>query len=152
MSISIVSWFRVWASIEIMILTIIPLMVSPSNSISNESAIKYFLVQVLRGLLYLSAVISLLDLEWVFVMALRFKLGLAPFHFWVPHVFSGFDYSLLWVVSRVIKLPGLLLIQHSRGVVVVGLAALRVIVGTIRGVYLTNFKKLLAYSSVNHSG
>jgi len=57
------SWFGVWVGIEIMILTLIPLMVSTNNSVNNESAIKYFLIQVLSGLLYLESIMRSVTLD-----------------------------------------------------------------------------------------
>ena len=127
-------------------------MVSATNSAGNESAIKYFLIQVISGLLYLESIVSSLNLEWLLVIAILLKLGLAPFHFWVPHVFVGLAYPMLGVVSTLIKIPGLLLIQHRSNPLVWFSVLLSILVGRLGGVFLRNFKKILAYSRIRHGG
>ena len=95
---------------------------------------------------------SSLNLEWLLVIAILLKLGLAPFHFWVAHVFVGLSYPMLGVVSTLIKIPGLLLIQHRSNPFVWFSVLLSILVGSLGGVFLRNFKKILAYSRIRHGG
>jgi NADH:ubiquinone oxidoreductase subunit 2 (subunit N) len=64
----------------------------------------------------------------------------------------GFRYPVLGVVSTFIKIPGLILIQHRSRALIWISVLLRVLIGSLGGVFLNNFKKILAYSRVGHGG
>ena len=81
MSLIRVSWLGVWVGIEMRVLTLTPLIVSRVNSVANESSMKYFLVQISSGLIFLAAINRGSELVWLFLMRLSLKLGIAPLHF-----------------------------------------------------------------------
>lgn len=59
-----------------------------------ESAFKYFLIQVFGSIVFLFSIIcgtwvDSLPLRFFILTGLFIKLGVAPFHFWVPSVLAG---------------------------------------------------------------
>lgn len=98
-----------------------------------------------------------------FFVGILFKLGAAPFHWWVPDLFEGAPASTTILVATAPKIAGLaltirLLVQGLPGLVaqwhsifiVVGLLSLAV--GNLGALLQTNFRRLLGYSSIAHMG
>ncbi len=100
----------------------------------------------------------------VFVLAgIAFKLGLAPFHMWVPDVYEGAPNSVTLFVSGAPKVAafGLLMrllvetmpaASHEWQALLIVIALLSMAVGNIAAIVQTSIKRMLAYSSIAHSG
>ncbi len=102
-------------------------------------------------------------LGWGLVLiAVGFKISLAPFHFWTPDVYQGAPApvgGLLATGSKgavVAALVGLLALAgpvwHSLVDLVWLLAAVTMLAGALGALGQRNLKRLLAYSSVTHMG
>ncbi|HTB22081.1 MAG TPA: NADH-quinone oxidoreductase subunit N [bacterium] len=107
--------------------------------------------------------VLLLDLGVVLcVTALAFKLGAAPFHLWVPDVYSGATTPVAAFLSAGAKLAGFGALIRLLSAVPVGqapfpqiiavLAILTLLAGNLGALKQTNMKRLLAYSSIAHTG
>ena len=92
-----------------------------------------------------------------------FKLGAAPFHSWVPDVYEGAPSSVTLFLSAAPKLAAfgmlarLLLHMFPQLIVqwqalIICIAVLSMIVGNFSAMLQTNFKRMLAYSSIAHIG
>ena len=100
----------------------------------------------------------------VFVVAgLVFKLGLVPFHMWVPDVYEGSPMAVVTVIGSVTKIAsvifvirfligGLVLLSPQWTVMLSFLAFLSLFLGNIVAIAQTNIKRLLGYSTVAHMG
>jgi NADH-quinone oxidoreductase subunit N len=100
----------------------------------------------------------------VFVVAgLAFKLGAAPFHMWVPDVYQGSPTAVTLLIAGAPKVAafamtlrilveGLLPLAFDWQKMLIVLAVASLAIGNITGVVQTNFKRLLAYSTVSHMG
>lgn len=94
--------------------------------------------------------------------AFAFKIGAAPFHLWVPDVYSGATTPVTAFLSAGAKLAGfaalinLLLAAggaHAPFAQVLSvLAVLTLLAGNLGALKQTELKRLLAYSSIAHSG
>lgn len=94
--------------------------------------------------------------------AFAFKVGAAPFHLWVPDVYSGATTPVTAFLSAGAKLAGFgalinLLSAAGGGTspfaeVVIALAVLTLLAGNLGALQQTELKRLLAYSSIAHSG
>ena len=96
--------------IELSFLGLIPLLVREGKGISTlrrESALKYFCIQAAgRGLLMCGGVIKFIlpfiirrsYSSVIFILGLAIKLGIFPFHFWVPSVISGLNWYSMFLV------------------------------------------------------
>jgi len=145
------SWLILWARIEGLLITVTPLLLTPSSS-SNERVLLYFLTQALRGILVLFRITIPTSSDFYLATALILKLGLVPLHWWIPKVIRGITYLSIWVLSSVIKLPALVIIRASPGTWVLSIALVSILIGGVGGLMTTSLKKILAWSRVQQTG
>jgi NADH-quinone oxidoreductase subunit N len=100
----------------------------------------------------------------VFIVAgLAFKLGAAPFHMWVPDVYHGAPTAVTLLLGAAPKLAALaitlrVLIEGLHAIaadwqpMLLILAVLSLAVGNITAIAQSNFKRMLAYSTISHMG
>ncbi len=100
----------------------------------------------------------------VFVVAgIAFKLGVVPFHMWVPDVYHGAPTAVTLLLSSAPKLAAFAfalrilfsglgeLAQHWQLMLMI-LAALSIALGNLAAIAQTNLKRMLAYSAISHMG
>ncbi len=107
---------------------------------------------------------TLLVFGLVFVVAgLAFKLGVVPFHMWIPDVYQGASTAVTLVIGTAPKIAAFamalrLLVNGLPGLAVdwqqmlVVLAVLSMAIGNITAIAQTNLKRMLAYSTIAHMG
>lgn len=86
-------------------------------------------------------------------MALILKLGAAPFHQWIINVVEGLSWTLNFLLVSWQKIAPLLIISSFIIIVPPLLYLFMVasaIIGSIGGLSHSSFKKIIAYSSINH--
>ena len=97
------------------------------------------------------------------LIGVAFKVAVAPFHFWSPDVYEGAPTLVTAFMSTVVKTAGFAAFYRLLGMgmhplpvplekalwVMTGLTLL---IGNLGALRQTNFKRLLAYSSIAHSG
>jgi NADH-quinone oxidoreductase subunit N len=100
----------------------------------------------------------------VFIVAgLAFKLGAAPFHMWVPDVYHGAPTAVTLLLGAAPKLASfaitlrvLIVAMHSLAAdwqpMLLILAVLSLAIGNITAIAQSNFKRMLAYSTISHMG
>ena len=159
------------------------------SAIAIEAAMKYFVLGALAsslllygmsmlygatGTLELGAVTqaiqsgaadkNLLVFGLVFVVSgLAFKLGVVPFHMWVPDVYQGAPTAVTMLIGSAPKLAAFAfvarilveglqpLVQHWSGMLVI-LAIASMALGNISAIAQTNLKRMFAYSTIAHMG
>jgi NADH-quinone oxidoreductase subunit N len=97
--------------------------------------------------------------------ALSFKVGVAPFHVWIPDVYQGAPTATTAYLSVASKAAGVVVLMRflnpfldnsllaGRILPLLGiLAALTLLAGNLGAIPQRNFKRLLAYSSIGHAG
>ena len=162
------------------------------SALSTEAAMKYFVLGALASglLLYGMSMIygatgtltitevarqvgtlsasatqrTFLVFGMVFVVAgIAFKLGVAPFHVWVPDVYQGAPTAVTLVIGSAPKLAafamairllvnGLLDLAADWQQMLAVLAVLSMAIGNITAIAQTNLKRMLAYSTIAHMG
>nr|QEI26201.1 NADH dehydrogenase subunit 2 [Plecotus auritus] len=163
-------WFMVWVGFEMNMLAIIPLLTKQHNPRSTEAATKYFLTQTTASmLLMMAATINLLYTgHWsimkmvnptastMITLALTMKLGLTPFHLWVPEVTQGVSLSSGLVLLTWQKLAPLTILYMitplMNTTLLMVMSLLSIAVGGWGGLNQTQLRKILAYSSIAHMG
>jgi len=100
----------------------------------------------------------------VFVVAgLAFKLGAAPFHMWVPDVYHGSPTSVTLILGAAPKIAAFAIVLRLLAEGLHGLAAdwqpmlailavLSLAIGNLTAIAQSNFKRMLAYSTISHMG
>ena len=99
-----------------------------------------------------------------FILAgIAFKLGLVPFHIWVPDVYQGASNVVTAFITSASKIAAMAfvfrllfqalpsLIAHWQTLLMI-LAILSFMLGNFTAIAQTNLKRMLAYSSISHVG
>nr|ANE19925.1 NADH dehydrogenase subunit 2 [Canis lupus familiaris] len=163
-------WLLIWTGFEMNMLAIIPILMKKYNPRAMEASTKYFLTQATASMLLMMGVtINLLySGQWVIskisnpiasimmTTALTMKLGLPPFHFWVPEVTQGITLMsgmILLTWQKIAPMSILYQISPSINTNLLMLMALTsVLVGGWGGLNQTQLRKIMAYSSIAHMG
>nr|Q330D6.1 RecName: Full=NADH-ubiquinone oxidoreductase chain 2; AltName: Full=NADH dehydrogenase subunit 2 [Gardnerycteris crenulatum]AAS91421.1 NADH dehydrogenase subunit 2 [Gardnerycteris crenulatum] len=163
-------WLTVWMGFEMNMLAIIPMLMKNHHPRSTEAATKYFLTQATASMLLLLAItINLMSSgQWtvtnminptssiILTIALAMKLGLAPFHFWVPEVTQGTPLSSGLILLTWQKLAPLSILLTMSPIINLDLllmmGLLSVMIGGWGGLNQTQLRKIMAYSSIAHMG
>ncbi len=156
---------------------------------STEAAMKYFVLGALASglLLYGMSMIygatGTLDISQVakvlatanpnkivltfglvfLVSGMAFKLGVVPFHMWIPDVYHGAPTAVTLIIGSAPKLAafamamrllvmGLLDLAVDWQQMLVILAVLSMALGNLAAIAQTNIKRMLAYSTISHMG
>lgn len=136
------------------VLAVVPVIGATKSRVCAESAIKYFVMQALGSSLFLLGVIRrpvIYRLRGVMLVGLLFKLGAAPFHFWLPRVISGSQWPIFFLLSSIQKLAPIGLISSisfGKGLYLAVVSG--ALVGGVCGYNITDLRRMLAYSSIVH--
>nr|YP_009184336.1 NADH dehydrogenase subunit 2 [Chlamyphorus truncatus]ALO62358.1 NADH dehydrogenase subunit 2 [Chlamyphorus truncatus] len=163
-------WLLVWMGLEMNMFSMIPIIMIKPSPRSTEAATKYFLTQATASMLLMLAVIinltqsgqwSVMKMpnpmaSYAITMALAMKLGLAPFHFWVPEVTQGTPLmSGLILLTWQKMAPMAILYQIYPSInlnLMLTMAVLSIMIGGWGGLNQTQLRKIMAYSSIAHMG
>ncbi len=155
----------------------------------SEAAIKYFILGalgsgfLLYGISMLYGATGTLDLKEVahicalgnvsktilifgvvfIVSGMAFKLGVAPFHMWVPDVYEGAPTAVTLLIGSAPKLAGFAIflrvlieglssLAHDWQQMLVIISVLSLTIGNITALSQTNIKRMLAYSTIGQMG
>ncbi|MCB1889255.1 MAG: NADH-quinone oxidoreductase subunit NuoN [Rhodocyclaceae bacterium] len=180
----------VYIGLEMLSLSLYGLVAMDRDSArSTEAAMKYFVLGALAsglllygmsmiygatGSLELSGIAqaifheagnrTVLGFGLVFLVAgLAFKLGVVPFHMWIPDVYHGAPTPVTLLIGSAPKLAafamamrllvnGLFELADQWQAMLIVLAVGSIIIGNIVAVAQTNLKRMLAYSAISHMG
>jgi NADH-quinone oxidoreductase subunit N len=184
------NFLTVYLGLELLSLSLYAMVAMHKDSgVASEAAMKYFVLgaiasgMLLYGISIIYGVTGSLDLATVaqalsahakanlllifglvFIVAgLAFKLGVVPFHMWIPDVYHGAPTSVTLFIGTAPKLsafaiafrmlvdglPGL--VDHWQGMLIF-LAVMSMATGNIIAIAQTNLKRMLAYSTIAHMG
>jgi len=179
----------VYIGVELLALSVYAIIAfDRDNPIAAESAMKYFVLSAIASgaLLYgmsmiygLTGTLALDELATrlsagalspgvilglVFiVVAVGFKLGVVPFHMWLPDVYQGAPTSVTLFVSTVPQIAyfslflrllthGLAGASHQWSQMFIPLAVLTLVIGNVVAIVQSNLKRMLAYSTIGNVG
>ena len=183
-------FLTVYIGIELLSLSLYAMVALNRDSVSaTEAAMKYFVLGALAsglllygismiygatGSLEISAVAerlyngqantTILAFGLVFLVSgIAFKLGVVPFHMWIPDVYHGAPTAVTVFIASAPKLAafaivirmlvnGLIVASHDWQVMLLILSVLSMGVGNFAAIAQTNIKRMLAYSAISHMG
>ena len=176
-SISSSQWLGVWAGLEINLIGFLPLLVYQKRISERESGVKYFIVQALGSSLLIFGRLAIYSMSFTWetvgrvdreyliplfliVSGLCIKIGLFPFHFWLPSVIAGLPWIRCLLLATWQKIAPLFLISsvfdetyiYWFAISICLMAASSRLIGGIGGINQTQVRALLAYSSIGHLG
>jgi NADH-quinone oxidoreductase subunit N len=155
----------------------------------SEAAMKYFVLgsmasgMLLYGMSMIYGATGSLDLQQIsvaisnqdgdnvmlvfglvfLVVGLAFKLGVVPFHMWLPDVYQGAPVAVTLFISAVPKMAGFAMayrllytglgdLHGDWQQMLAILAVLSIVLGNLAAIAQTNIKRMLAYSTISHMG
>nr|URW97479.1 NADH dehydrogenase subunit 2 [Crocidura suaveolens] len=163
-------WFMTWLGFEMNMMAIVPVLMKKYSPRSMEAATKYFLTQATASMILMLAIIMNLMYsgQWTITnmenytasmlttIALTMKLGLAPFHFWVPEVTQGVSLSSGLILLTWQKIAPLSLLYQTYSSlnmnILLLMSLLSIMIGGWGGLNQTQLRKIMAYSSIAHMG
>nr|CAQ16657.1 NADH dehydrogenase subunit 2 [Vipera aspis hugyi] len=163
-------WLMAWTCLEINTLSMIPIISKTNHPRATEATTKYFLTQTLASItiLFTTTLNALNTSNWeinlttetatmkIITLALMMKMAAAPFHFWLPEVAQGTTTLTALTILTWQKIAPLtiLLTNHNNTDLTVlnSSAILSVLIGGIGGLNQTQLRKLMAFSSIAHTG
>nr|QTF74774.1 NADH dehydrogenase subunit 2 [Bufonaria perelegans] len=176
-SVSSLHWLGIWAGLEINLIGFLPLLVYQKSSMESESAVKYFVVQAIGSsfLIFGSLVVYSMSFTWetlnseyltsimgfiMMVSGLCVKLGLFPFHFWLPSVMAGLPWITCLLLATWQKLAPIFLMSSLLElsssywllIMLCFFSSGSALTGGFGGMNQTQIRALLAYSSIGHLG
>lgn len=184
------SFLTVYMGVELLSLCLYAMVaLNRDSAASTEAAMKYFVLGALASglLLYGMSMIygatgtltitdvaraigsgtpdkTILVFGLVFtVCGLAFKLGVAPFHMWIPDVYHGAPTAVTLVIGTAPKLAafamamrllvnGMLDLAGDWQQMLAIMAVLSMAIGNVTAIAQTNLKRVLAYSTISHMG
>lgn len=154
------NWLIIWCSLEINLISIIPILILEEKNYRIEARVKYFLIQAISSSILLPAFIIFLSnifiitSIWIFLSSILIKIGIAPCHFWLVPIITNLSWSNLFIISTWQKLAPIFilrkLILRWNYIRITILVALNAAIGAIGGVRQAQIRPLLAYSSIAH--
>ena len=183
-------FLTIYIGIELLSLALYAMVALNRDSVvSTEAAMKYFVLGALAsglllygmsmiygatGTLEISAVAerlfsgqankTILGFGLVFLVAgIGFKLGVVPFHMWIPDVYHGAPTAITLFIGSAPKLAafaivirmlvnGLIVASADWQMMLVILSVLSMAIGNFAAIAQTNLKRMLAYSAISHMG
>nr|YP_009582112.1 NADH dehydrogenase subunit 2 [Nassarius foveolatus]QBK82135.1 NADH dehydrogenase subunit 2 [Nassarius foveolatus] len=177
LSVSSIHWLGIWAGLEINLIGFLPMLVYQKSVSESQSAVKYFIVQALGSsfLMFGSLLVFNMSFTWdmytkisnpsvlgfiVLMSGLCIKLGLFPFHYWLPGVMAGLPWVSCLILATWQKLAPLFLAlclleisqSYSMVLMLCAISAGSTLIGGVGGMNQTQIRALLAYSSISHLG
>ncbi len=183
-------FLTIYIGIELLSLSLYAMVAMNRDSVaSTEAAMKYFVLGALAsglllygmsmiygatGTLEITAIAerlygggvnkTVLVFGLVFLVSgVAFKLGVVPFHMWIPDVYHGAPTSVTLLIGSAPKLAafaivmrllvnGLITMAADWQVMLIILSVLSMAIGNLAAIAQTNLKRMLAYSAISHMG
>ncbi|YP_009538417.1 NADH dehydrogenase subunit 2 (mitochondrion) [Peromyscus maniculatus bairdii] len=162
--------FLMWIGLEMNLLAIIPMMTKNTNPRSTEAATKYFLTQATASMIFLLSIIlnykqlgvwtlqpqTNNQITTLMFISLAIKMGLAPFHAWLPEVTQGIPMQTGMILLTWQKMAPMSILfqmyEMTNPMILMTSAILSVLIGAWNGLNQTQTRKIMAYSSISHMG
>nr|UPL65377.1 NADH dehydrogenase subunit 2 [Crompus oculatus] len=161
-TISSSNWIGMWMGLEINLMAFIPVMASMKNKKSSQALIIYFFTQSIGSIMMLFSILmySMINISPLMLMdymklfmttGLIIKLGMAPFHNWLPEAMSNLNWEKNLLLMTWQKLAPMYMLSNMYMdklfmIIIISSA----IVGAIGGLNYSSLRKIMAYSSINH--
>jgi NADH-quinone oxidoreductase subunit N len=188
--ISASNFVTLYLGLEVLALSLYAMVALQRDSaVATESAMKYFILGamasgfLLYGMSMIYGATGSLDVQTIsnvihhgtpnvellvfglafLVAGLAFKLGVVPFHMWVPDVYHGAPTAMTMFIGSAPKLAAFAFVMrilietmqplliHWSGMLMV-LAVMSMAVGNITAIAQANLKRMFAYSTIAHMG
>nr|BAJ24452.1 NADH dehydrogenase subunit 2 [Pulchriphyllium giganteum] len=159
-SISASSWLTAWMAMEINLMSFMPMMMTKNSLPSKEASLTYYVIQTMASMLLMMSIITKTVLilanlyDMMIISALMMKMGVFPFHFWLPKTMEGLSWNNCLLMMTIQKMIPMMLMSTliNNNMTTMMMLLMSVMVGSIGGMNQTSLRKMMAYSSVSNNG
>nr|QBZ38186.1 NADH dehydrogenase subunit 2 [Stenocranus matsumurai] len=150
-SLSTNNWLTMWLMMEINLFMFIPLM---SKKKITDQSLKFFIIQSFSSyLLIFSILLSSMTFKplliYLIMISLLMKIGMAPFHIWMPEIMNKMAWNECFVLTTILKITPMILINKMLYTkVLIMPMILSLAISSISSINQLNLKKMMAYSSI----
>nr|QKI36495.1 NADH dehydrogenase subunit 2 [Hemiphyllodactylus kyaiktiyoensis]QKI36496.1 NADH dehydrogenase subunit 2 [Hemiphyllodactylus kyaiktiyoensis]QKI36497.1 NADH dehydrogenase subunit 2 [Hemiphyllodactylus kyaiktiyoensis] len=163
-------WLLAWLGLELNTLSILPIIMKTHHPRATEAATKYFIIQTFAAalILFASTINAWQTGHWsittssttqtttIMTIALMLKLGVAPAHLWYPEILQGVTMNTALTITTWQKIAPttlLLLLHNHLSTTLLMLTGLTsALIGGLTGLNQTQTRKIMAFSSIAHTG
>nr|YP_007025086.1 NADH dehydrogenase subunit 2 [Nabis apicalis]AEI53329.1 NADH dehydrogenase subunit 2 [Nabis apicalis] len=151
------NWISMWMGLEMNLMAFIPYISKSKNHFMSQSSMMYFLTQSMGSLLMLFTILSsnMINnyMNIMLILSMCIKTGTPPFHSWLPEMMSKMNWMKGYTLMTLQKIaPLTIMSKTNHSVLLLMLIIMSVLIGAIGGINQTSMRKLMAYSSINHTG
>nr|YP_009643519.1 NADH dehydrogenase subunit 2 [Antilochus coquebertii]APO08962.1 NADH dehydrogenase subunit 2 [Antilochus coquebertii] len=153
------SWLGMWMGMEMNLMSFIPLMKSQKNKKSSESMMMYFLTQSISSIILLFTILASYFITYnimenimqlILTISLMIKMASAPFHMWLPETMANLSWKNCAILMTWQKIAPLAILSNNLNNNIMIFIFLSAMTGAMGGMNQTSFRKIMAYSSINH--
>ena len=171
--------FTIFLGLELQAFVGYTLVREKKSFLSTEAALKYFIIGSIASSIFIlgTALVygelgvieyqNILDLNeknnilklafTLILISLFFKIGAAPFHLWVPDVYSGTSYETLMFITIFPKIFLFILIKTLQKIFIINnltivIIIISLIIGSIQAVKQQKIKKFISYTIIYNNG
>nr|YP_009485617.1 NADH dehydrogenase subunit 2 [Inara alboguttata]AVZ00753.1 NADH dehydrogenase subunit 2 [Inara alboguttata] len=159
------TWLSMWIGLEMNLIAFIPILYKLKNLNTSESCMIYFLIQSLGSILMLVSILSnslimvsntMIDLllNSMLLFSMFIKLGVPPFHFWLPEILEKMNWTNCMIMMTWQKIAPLTILSFlvEKSSLIPIIIIMSTLVGAIGGLNQTSIRKIMGYSSISHMG
>nr|UUC08036.1 NADH dehydrogenase subunit 2 [Cupuladria biporosa] len=150
------NWLTTWIGLEMTLMGFLP-MITPNHT-SVEGMIKYFLIQAGGSSLFLLSFLMLWkNTHMLTPLSMMLKLGVFPFHQWVPAVMSSLSWTSCIILTTLQKIAPMMILMNlntslSSTLLIMMMSAQSIYIGGQLGYNQLMMRPFMAYSSISHTG
>nr|UPL65933.1 NADH dehydrogenase subunit 2 [Dicyphus sp.] len=142
-----------WVSLEINMMMFIPLMNEKNNS---QSMMMYFLTQSMASMMFMISILNnnMFNMMMLMSLSMFMKMGMPPFHQWLPEIMAKISWNLCFLMMTLQKIPPMMVMtqimenNYMNNLIIIS----SIVFSAIIGLNQTSMRKLMAYSSMSHTG
>nr|QLY89540.1 NADH dehydrogenase subunit 2 [Polycentropus flavomaculatus] len=151
-------WINCFIALEINLFFFIPMIFIP-NMFNLEMVLKYFIIQVSSSIIMMTSILLFktnmqnLNLIWIIIMnlALMMKMGSAPLHYWYIEISNIISWKMFFMLSTWQKIGPMIILFYNMNFYLMMISIfMNSVISMLGGINQIIFKKILAFSSINH--
>nr|UNO54144.1 NADH dehydrogenase subunit 2 [Dermacentor (Indocentor) sp.] len=150
------SWFIFWLSMEMNLMSFIPI-INDYKLKNCNAMITYFIIQSFSSsLFFISSLQFDLNNSFFFLilinMSLLIKLAIVPFHFWLSMMSESLSFNSLFFILSIQKIIPLFIFSKFILEMLLPIIMISTLLSSLMALNLKLIKKILIFSSISHQG
>nr|AIA77378.1 NADH dehydrogenase subunit 2 [Kleidocerys resedae resedae] len=156
------NWLGMWMGMEMNLLSFIPLIYKINDKNSAQGMMIYYLTQSIGSIImlffilnYMMSITPLIIKEYMklpIIMGIMIKIGLPPFHNWMPEMMSMMSWMPCMMLMTWQKLAPMFTLSNMmmKSTTINIIIMFTSMIGALGGLNTTSLRKIMAFSSISH--